>query len=90
MPAHPTEETAESGIFDKVAKESSDSTASSHEGHSTGKAHAMDHQSKGPQISEGRWTYACRWLQAVLTRLADMPPVISKEERKAQAEKLNK
>jgi hypothetical protein len=48
------------GITDKVAKESKDSTASDHPIHdedqshisSGGKAHALDHHSKGPVINQ--------------------------------------
>jgi hypothetical protein len=57
MPVHPTEETAPSGLTDKVAAESKDSTASDHPLHDenkgpVGKAHASDHKSKGPAIPE--------------------------------------
>jgi hypothetical protein len=59
MPHHPSEENAPDHIFDKVAKESSDSTASDHPTHDENKgpvkATAADHQSKGPQIVESRW-----------------------------------
>ena len=60
MPHHPSEENAPDHIFDKVAKESSDSTASDHPTHDENKgpvkATAADHQSKGPQIVESMWT----------------------------------
>ena len=56
MPTLPSEEQTESGIFDKVAKQSSDSTASSHQAHNKEKASAMDHRSKGPQISDSTWS----------------------------------
>lgn len=57
MPHHPSEENAPSHIFDKVAKESSDSTASDHAIHKENEgpvkqATAEHHKSKGPQISE--------------------------------------
>ena len=56
MPHHPSEEDTESHIFDQVAKESDNSTASDHPMHkedpSKVKATADDHKSKGPQISE--------------------------------------
>lgn len=58
MPVHPSEETAPSGIFDKVAKESSDSTASDHPIHKENegpvKGTAEDHKSKGPAIPDSR------------------------------------
>lgn len=57
MPHHPSEENTQSNIFDKVAKESSDSTASDHPLHKENEgplkqATADHHRSKGPQISE--------------------------------------
>ncbi|ETN40207.1 uncharacterized protein HMPREF1541_04483 [Cyphellophora europaea CBS 101466] len=56
MPVHPTEETAPSNLTDKVAQESSDSTASDHPIHDENKgpvkATADDHKSKGPAIPE--------------------------------------
>ena len=60
MPVHPSEETAPSGIFEKVAKDPSsatESTASSHEGHQNehtpgNKASAQGFQSKGPVIPQ--------------------------------------
>ena len=58
MPHHPSEEETESNIFDKVAKQSGDSTASDHPLHEENeepvKATAEDHKSKGPQISESK------------------------------------
>ena len=58
MPAHANEENTESNIFDKVAKQSSDSTASDHPLHNENeepvKATADDHKSKGPQLSDSR------------------------------------
>jgi len=51
MPHHPSEENTESHLFDKVAKESDNSTASDHPMH---KASAEDHKSKGPQISDSK------------------------------------
>ena len=60
MPVHHSEENAPSHIFDQVAKESSDSTASDHPLHNENegpvkdaKAQAHHHQGKGPQISDG-------------------------------------
>lgn len=53
MPAHPSEEThpePRGSLTDKVAKESSESTASDHPIHD--KAQAHHHQGKGPQISD--------------------------------------
>jgi hypothetical protein len=56
MPVHPTEEQAESHIFDKVAKESSDSTASDHAIHKDDAKTAVDpHKSKGPQIPDSEY-----------------------------------
>jgi len=80
MPVLPSEENTDGNITDKVAKESSDSTASSHklhdEGHSHatpgGKATAADHKSKGPVIH------------------ADLGEVASKEELKRRDAELNK
>jgi hypothetical protein len=58
MPHHPSEENAPEHIFDQVAKESDNSTASDHPNHDEKKgavkATAADHQSKGPQIVESR------------------------------------
>ena len=55
MPVHPTEENTESGIFDQVAKESKDSTASDHPIHQEGKeppkAAAEDHKSVSDMVS---------------------------------------
>lgn len=51
MPHHPTEEETDSHIFDQVAKESKDSTASDHAIH-TEQAVTNAHNSKGPQIPE--------------------------------------
>ncbi|KAK5107208.1 hypothetical protein LTR16_006364 [Cryomyces antarcticus] len=81
MPVHPAEEEAGSNIFDKVAKESSDSTASTHELHqedhshatSGGKASAQDHKATpGPAMSD------------------NLGKPESKEALKARAEELNK
>lgn len=58
MPQHPAEETAPSHIFDKVAKESSDSTASDAPLHKENEqpvkqaASAQDHKGHGPQLSD--------------------------------------
>ncbi|KAF5846804.1 hypothetical protein GGP41_004866 [Bipolaris sorokiniana] len=53
MPDHPVEESAPGSITDKIAKESSDSTASSHDMHDTGNMqHAQAHMSKGPVIAK--------------------------------------
>ncbi|RMD42914.1 hypothetical protein DV735_g2193, partial [Chaetothyriales sp. CBS 134920] len=78
MPHHPSEENAPSNIFDQVAKESSDSTASTHPIHDAAdktdkaKASIQDFSSKGPQITE------------------NLPPAASKEELRAKARELNK
>ncbi|KAK4941831.1 hypothetical protein LTR10_018307 [Elasticomyces elasticus] len=78
MPQHPAEEEAPSNIFDQVAKESSDSTASDHPLHKENEgpikqaASAQDHKSKGPQISD------------------NMPEAASKDELKAKAAEMNK
>jgi hypothetical protein len=56
MPVHPTEEQAESHVFDKVAKESSDSTASDHAIHKDNAKTAVDpHKTKGPQIPDSEY-----------------------------------
>lgn len=56
MPHHPSEEEAESNIFDKVAKGNPESNASSHPLHEENKepvkATAADHKSKGPVIPD--------------------------------------
>ena len=58
MPHLPSEETAPDNLTDKVAQESSDSTASDHPLHDENKdpvkATAQDHASKGPQIPSGK------------------------------------
>ncbi|RMZ81478.1 hypothetical protein DV738_g2210, partial [Chaetothyriales sp. CBS 135597] len=78
MPHHPSEENAPSHIYDQVAKESSDSTASTHPLHDTtdksdkAKASIQDFTNKGPQITE------------------NLPPAASKEELQAKARELNK
>ena len=58
MPVHPSEEEASSHIFDEVAKESKDSTASDHAIHDTKEAKEAvgndPHKSKGPQIPESK------------------------------------
>ncbi|KAF4303765.1 hypothetical protein GTA08_BOTSDO07590 [Botryosphaeria dothidea] len=83
MPVHPAEENATGNITDKVAKESSDSTASSHPLHQSdtgatsggaqSKATASDHKAApGPVLAEGLGEPA------------------SKEELKARAAELNK
>jgi hypothetical protein len=67
MPHHPSEEEAESNIYDKVARESKDSGASDHPLHDTQhkpgeetkdkEAHQESiqiHSSKGPQIPDGK------------------------------------
>ena len=58
MPVHPSEENASEHIFDQVAKESDNSTASDHPIHQTdesNKASAQDHKSKGPQIPDSKY-----------------------------------
>ncbi|KAL6245243.1 hypothetical protein RBB50_008018 [Rhinocladiella similis] len=78
MPQHPAEETAPSHIFDKVAKESSDSTASDAPLHKENEqpvkqaASAQDHKGHGPQLSD------------------NLPEAKSKDELKAKAAELNK
>ncbi|KAF2116931.1 hypothetical protein BDV96DRAFT_645330 [Lophiotrema nucula] len=80
MPHHPAEENTSSNIFDQVAKESSDSTASTHEHHdeqssatSGGSIAANAHKANpGPVIAE------------------DIGKPASKEELKKRAEELNK
>ncbi|KAK3080270.1 hypothetical protein LTS18_002683 [Coniosporium uncinatum] len=87
MPHHPAEENATGSITDQVAKESSDSTASSHELHdedtgassggSTGpkKASVQDHQANPGPVSASS---------------ADLGEPASKEELKKRSEELNK
>lgn len=76
MPHHPSEENAPDHIFDKVAKESDNSTASDHPSHDENKdsvkATAADHKSKGPQIVES------------------MPEAEDKETLKKKAQEMNK
>jgi len=77
MPVHPSEENTQDHIFDQVAKESDNSTASDHPLHketegSWKKATAHDHKSKGPQLSD------------------NLPEAASKDELKAKAQELNK
>ena len=81
MPVHAAEENTGGSITDKVAKESSDSTASSHELHdepnntasSGGTAHSNAHKANpGP------------------VRADNLPEPASKEELKKRAEELNK
>ncbi|KAL1792954.1 hypothetical protein ACET3X_009461 [Alternaria dauci] len=48
MPDHPIEQGAAGSLTDKIAKESSDSTASSHANH----ADIQAHNSKGPAIPD--------------------------------------
>jgi hypothetical protein len=58
MPHHPSEEEAESHVFDKVAKGNPESTASDHPMHHENggpvKATAADHKSKGPVIPDSK------------------------------------
>lgn len=75
MPHHPSEEEAESGIFDKVAKQSKESSAASdHPIHDTPfnpgdeekdkesyKESIQIHSSKGPQVPDGKSTQV-EWL----------------------------
>ena len=60
MPAHPSEEEASSHVFDQVAKDSKDSTASDHAIHDTQEAKDAvgndPHKSKGPQIPQSKST----------------------------------
>jgi hypothetical protein len=96
MPQHPAEETAPDNIFDKVAKESSDSTASDHPLHKENEqpvkqaASAQDHKGLGPQISESKTyslSYSCSF---VLTKVPlDMPEAQSKDELKQKAAQMN-
>ncbi|KAF2281413.1 uncharacterized protein EI97DRAFT_454611 [Westerdykella ornata] len=80
MPVHPAEERATGSITDQVAKESSDSTASSHPLHqentgatSGGSLGANAHKANpGPVMAE------------------NMPKPESKEELRRRAEELNK
>ncbi|EOA91123.1 hypothetical protein ACJQWK_11604 [Exserohilum turcicum] len=79
MPVHPAEETASGNITDQVAKESSDSTASTHQHHDTdthatsgGSLHAQAHKANpGPVVAD------------------NLPTPASKEELKKRAEELN-
>ncbi|KAF1355304.1 hypothetical protein BDV97DRAFT_101794 [Delphinella strobiligena] len=82
MPVHPKEETATGNITDQIAKESSDSTASTHPLHNedhdvssggSAKATAQDHKATpGPVISQ------------------NIGEPASKEELKKRSEELNK
>ena len=83
MPTHPSEEVADSGITEKVAKNPSsntDSSASQHPDHkgdySAGKAQAADFQATpGPAIPQ---------------KMSDLGEPLSKEELQAKAAELNK
>ncbi|EON68771.1 hypothetical protein W97_08029 [Coniosporium apollinis CBS 100218] len=98
MPVHPSEEVAEGNLTDQVAKESSDSTASTHELHqedtgatSGGKASAMDHKAN-PSSAAAAMT------EMVQDKAKELGPVIaenlgepeSKEALKDRAKALNK
>ncbi|KIX10640.1 uncharacterized protein Z518_01724 [Rhinocladiella mackenziei CBS 650.93] len=77
MPHHPSEENTQSHVFDRVAKESSNSTASGHTLHKDNEgplkqATADHHKSKGPQLSD------------------NMPEAASKDELRARAQEMNK
>jgi hypothetical protein len=53
MPVHPVEDSAPGSITDKIAKESSDSNASTHDMHNTDNMqHAQAHKSKGPVMTD--------------------------------------
>jgi hypothetical protein len=90
MPHMPGEEKTEEHIFDKVAKESDDSTASDHPIQQ--KATAQDHQSKGPQLSDSeldRPMGIVSMVEGSADRLIDLGEPKSKEELQAEAKKLN-
>jgi hypothetical protein len=89
------------GITDKVAKESSDSNASSHQLHddsnadkatSGGSAHAQAHKAN-PVRASSTWFSGLRW--KLTTRQGpvhadNLPTPESKEDLKKRAEELNK
>ena len=77
-----TSDSAQDSIFDKVAKDSDHSGASNHPVHQgkEEKAKAYDHHSKGPQLSDSRWSPSN----------TDLPEVKGKDELQAKAKELNK
>ncbi|KAK5082533.1 hypothetical protein LTR70_008187 [Exophiala xenobiotica] len=76
MPSHASEETAPSGLTDKVAQESSDSNASNHPIHD---------ENKGP-VEQAFNTGRAGGPQ----KPDNMPEAKSKEELKAKASEMNK
>lgn len=101
MPQHPAEETAPSHIFDKVAKESSDSTASDAPLHKENEqpvkqaASAQDHKGHGPQLSDSMHAHPppqghLHGITHTDGVTADLPEAKSKDELKAKAAEMNK
>ena len=80
MPVHPAEETAGGSITDKVAKESSDSTASSHQ------LHDEDNQA----TSGGNVAANAHKANPGPVHADNLPEPATKEELKKRAEELNK
>ena len=80
MPVHPAEENAGGSITDKVAKESSDSTASSHQ------LHNEDHSGV---TSGGSVGAAAHKANLGPVKADDLPAAASKEELKKRATELN-
>jgi len=79
MPVHPAEETAGGSITDKVAKESSDSNASSH------KLHDEDNQA----TSGGNIGAAAHKANPGPVKADNLPTPASKEELRKRAQELN-
>lgn len=79
MPVHPAEETTSGSITDKVAKESSDSNASSHQ----------IHQEENQATSGGSVAAQAHKANPGPVKADNLPTPASKEELKKRAEELN-
>jgi hypothetical protein len=80
MPVHPAEETAGGNITDKVAKESSDSNASTH----------PIHDEENNATSGGSVSANAHKANPGPVHADNLPTPASKEELKKRAEELNK
>jgi len=95
MPAHPSEETAPTGLTDKVARESKDSNASDHPIHDESKGPVEQAfntgRAGGPQKPDSKQTDRLpMFMRQKLMRPKDMPEAKDKEELKAKAAEMNK
>lgn len=95
MPAHASEETAPSGLTDKVAQHSSDSNASDHPLHDENKGPVEQAfntgRAGGPQKPDSKQTDRLpMFMRQKLMRPKDMPEAKSKEELQAKATEMNK